>query len=84
MLKEKFYFHSSKENLYCVFINQSELEISETENKKLRLELEQMRTHYDSDMEALKKRNDSLLEDCERYREVSWLSFLMQGNFPAL
>ncbi len=71
----KFDFHSNyKENLYCVFIHQTELEISEAENKKLRLELEQMRTHYDSDMEALKKRNDSLLEDCERYRKVGWLS----------
>lgn len=51
-------------------INQSELEISETENKKLRMELEQMKTQYDSDIDVLKKRNNSLLEDCERYREV--------------
>jgi len=29
-----------------------------------------MKTQYDSDMEVLKKRYDSLLEDCERYREV--------------
>ena len=51
-------------------INQSELEISEAENKKLRKELEQMKTQYDSDIGVLKKTNDSLLEDCERYREV--------------
>ncbi|XP_078360462.1 heat shock factor 2-binding protein-like [Oculina patagonica] len=51
---------------------EQELEISEAENKKLRLELEQMRTHYDADMEALKKRNDSLLADCERYREEKY------------
>ena len=51
-------------------INQSELEISEAENKKLRMELEQMKTQYDSDIDVLKKRNNSLLEDCERYREV--------------
>ncbi|XP_020612538.1 heat shock factor 2-binding protein-like [Orbicella faveolata] len=51
---------------------EQELEISEAENKKLRKELEQMKTQYDSDMEVLKKRYDSLLEDCERYREEKY------------
>jgi len=56
--------------LINAIIIQSELETSETENKHLRKKLEQMKTQYDLDMEVLKKRNDSLLEDCERYREV--------------
>lgn len=62
-------------------VNQSELEISEAENKKLRKELEQMKTQYDSDMEVLKKRNDSLLEDCERYREVGLEVWFYHNNF---
>jgi len=51
-------------------IIQSELEISEAENKHLRKKLEQMKAKFDLDMQVLKKRYDSLLEDCERYREV--------------
>lgn len=43
-----------------------------------------MRTRYDSDMEVLKKGKDSLLQDCERYREVGWLSILIQQIFPVL
>ena len=58
--------------ILCVLTN-SDLEISEAENKRLRMELDQMRTHYESDMEVLKKQNNSLLEDCERYREVGWI-----------
>lgn len=43
-----------------------------------------MRTRYDSDIEVLKKGKDSLLQDCERYREVGWLSILIQQIFPVL
>ena len=47
----------------------------------LRKELEQIKTQYDSDMEVLKKRNDSLLEDCERSREVGSCLLLVQRCF---
>jgi len=51
---------------------EQELEILEAENKKLRTELEHWKLRHDSDREILKKRNDSLLEDCERYREEKY------------
>ena len=40
-----------------------------------------MKTQYDSDMEVLKKSNDSLLEDCERYREVGPEVWFYHNNF---
>lgn len=40
-----------------------------------------MKTQYDSHTEVLKKRNDSLLEDCERHREVGFCLLSMQVSF---
>ena len=40
-----------------------------------------MKTQYDSHKEMLKKRNDSLLEDCERHREVGLCLLSMQVSF---
>jgi len=40
-----------------------------------------MKTQYDSHTEVLKKRNDSLLEDCERHREVGLCLLSMQVSF---
>ena len=40
-----------------------------------------MKTQYDSHTEVLKKRNDSLLEDCERHREVGLCLLSMHVSF---
>lgn len=48
----------------------TDLEVSEAENKRLKSELEQLKRDYDRDMQLLKKKNDSLLEESERHREV--------------
>ena len=60
-----------------IFLNlyQSELEVLEAENRKLRVELDQMKMHHDSEIEAMKKQNNSLLEDGERYKEVCLLNY---------
>ena len=47
-----------------------DLEVSEAENKRLKSELEQLKSGYERDMEVLKKKNDSLLEESERHMEV--------------
>ena len=47
-----------------------ELEMSEEENKRLRKKLEQFSQEHNTELTEVKKRNDSLLEDCERYRQV--------------
>ena len=47
----------------------------EAENRKLRVELDQMKMHHDSEIEAMKKQNNSLLEDGERYKEVCLLNY---------
>ena len=47
-----------------------ELEMSEEENKRLRKKLEQLNQEHNIELMEVKKRNDSLLEDCERYRQV--------------
>ena len=47
-----------------------ELEMSEEENKRLRKKLEQFSQEHNTELMEVKKRNDSLLEDCERYRQV--------------
>ena len=47
-----------------------ELEMSEEENKRLRKKLEQLNQEHNTELMEVKKRNDSLLEDCERYRQV--------------
>lgn len=47
-----------------------ELEMSEEENKQLRKKLEQLNQEHNRELTEVKKRNDSLLEDCERYRQV--------------
>ena len=54
---------------------QSELEVLEAENRKLRLELDQMRKQHDSEIEAVKKQNNSLLLDGERCRQVCLLNY---------
>lgn len=48
----------------------TDLEVSEAENKRLKSELEQLKCGYERDMEVLKKKNDSLLEESERHMEV--------------
>ena len=50
----------------------TDLEVSEAENKRLKSELEQLKCGYERDMEVLKKKNDSLLEESERHMEVGW------------
>lgn len=47
-----------------------ELEMSEEENKRLRKKLEQLNQEHNTELTEVKKRNDSLLEDCERYQQV--------------
>ena len=47
-----------------------ELEMSEEENKRLRKKLEQLNQEHNTELTEVKKRNDSLLEGCERYRQV--------------
>lgn len=47
-----------------------ELEMSEEENKRLRKKLEQLNQEHNTELTEVKKRNDSLLEDSERYRQV--------------
>ena len=51
-----------------------ELEMSEEENKRLRKKLEQLNQEHNTELTEVKKRNDSLLEDCERYRQVFIMS----------
>ncbi|RMX57191.1 hypothetical protein pdam_00017943, partial [Pocillopora damicornis] len=52
---------------------EQELEVLEAENRKLRVELDQMKMHHDSEIEAMKKQNNSLLEDGERYKEEKYV-----------
>ncbi|XP_029188570.2 heat shock factor 2-binding protein-like [Acropora millepora] len=49
-----------------------DLEVSEAENKRLKSELEQLKCGYERDMEVLKKKNDSLLEESERHMEEKY------------
>ncbi|PFX20171.1 Heat shock factor 2-binding protein [Stylophora pistillata] len=51
---------------------EQELEVLEAENRKLRLELDQMRKQHDSEIEAMKKQNNSLLLDGERCRQEKY------------
>ena len=43
------------------------------------MKLEQLKMDHNTKMEEINKRNDSLLEDCERYREVGWPLLLAEG-----
>ena len=59
----------------CIIFSSSDdfftdLEVSEAENKRLKSELEQLKCGYERDMEVLRKKNDSLLEESERHMEV--------------
>lgn len=51
-----------------------ELEMSEEENKRLRMKLQQLKQEHNTELTEVKKRNDNLLEDCERYRQVFTLA----------